>query len=177
MSAAPAVLHLPPGLPPPPPFLAPSAAALASLLRRRLHSRLCSSPHPNRGLRLTLRLSQVRFGGEDCPLTEVSQRTRLRTVSCRRLGDTAVLSHRLSTATGVSGGQQISPVRTQHAHTTRGFPPPRRSPSDSSLEELYGAGMTDDELVRDPTTWTFTRHDGPNHLGLWLNGMSPTCWP
>ena len=26
-------------------------------------------------------------------------------------------------------------------------------------------------LVRGPTTWTVTRYDGPNHLGLWSNAL------
>ena len=32
---------------------------------------------------------------------------------------------------------------------------------ETGLEVMVEKGM-----VRDPTTWTITRHDGPNHLGL-----------
>ena len=37
---------------------------------------------------------------------------------------------------------------------------------DNSSWTLSGSVFTE---VRDPTTWTITRHDGPNHLGLWCN--------
>ena len=43
---------------------------------------------------------------------------------------------------------------------------PRVGQLELALRRLAGAV---DIKVRDPTAWTITRHDGPNHLGFWLN--------
>ena len=35
----------------------------------------------------------------------------------------------------------------------------------------------DAKTVRDPTTWTIARYDGPNHLGFWYNALPSIKWP
>ena len=47
---------------------------------------------------------------------------------------------------------------------------------DTEVENKEGdtpllVALKNSDQVRDPTTWTILRHDGPNHLGLWCNAL------
>ena len=66
-------------------------------------------------------------------------------------------------------GEENRPVQSPVVGGKSGKQRQRKNSVENEIEAL--AVNSEDMQVRGPTTWTTTRHDGPNHLGLWCDAL------